>query len=46
VRRLQDGGEGCSGNVLETARQNPDLEVVTSLIDAAGLAEIFGCAGE
>jgi len=45
IRRLQDGGENCDANVLETARQNEDLTIVTSLIEAAGLAPIFSCAG-
>lgn len=44
-RRLQDGGEDCDPNVLETARQNPDLSTVVMLIEAADLADIFDCAG-
>lgn len=47
TRRLQDGGEDCKPNVLETARDDPDLSTVISLIDAAGddLIHIFDCAG-
>jgi uncharacterized surface protein with fasciclin (FAS1) repeats len=44
-RRLQDGGANCNTNVLETARGNPDLSTVVGLIDAAGLDDIFSCAG-
>ena len=42
---LPDGGQNCEPNVLETARQNPDLSTVVSLIEAAGLADVFTCAG-
>lgn len=44
-RRLQDGGEDCDSNVLETARGYPELSVVVSLIETAGLEDIFTCAG-
>jgi len=43
-RRLQDG-EDCNDNVLQTALQNPDLEIIASLIESAGLGPIFECAG-
>ena len=45
IRRLQDEGENCNDNVLQTARQNPDLETFTSLVESAGLEPIFECAG-
>jgi transforming growth factor-beta-induced protein len=44
-RRLQDGGEDCDKDVLETARGFPELSVVVSLIEAADLSEVFTCAG-
>jgi uncharacterized surface protein with fasciclin (FAS1) repeats len=44
-RRLQDGGENCGPNILETARDDPDLSDIVALIDAAGLSPIFDCAG-
>lgn len=44
-RKLQKGGANCTTNVLDTARLNPDLSIVTMLIDIAGLAPIFNCAG-
>ena len=46
VRRLQDGGENCSDNVLETARENPDLSLAVMMIEVAELTPIFSCAGE
>jgi len=46
VRRLQDGGENCNDNVLETASQNPDLTLAVMLIEASELAPIFSCAGK
>ena len=45
VRMLQDGGQDCENNVIETAAQNPDLQMVTMLINVAGLEPIFSCAG-
>ena len=45
-RRLQDGGENCSGNVLDQARENPDLSTVANLIELSGLSPIFSCAGK
>ena len=45
-RRLQDGGENCSGNVLDQARGNPDLSTVANLIELSGLSPIFSCAGK
>lgn len=45
VRRLQDGGKNCATNVLDTARGNSDLSIATTLIDLAGLTEIFSCPG-
>lgn len=46
VRRLQDGGENCNDNVLETVGQNPDLTLAVMLIEASELAPIFSCAGK
>lgn len=46
VRQLQDGGELCSNNVLETASQNPDLSLIVTMIEVAELAPIFSCAGK
>lgn len=46
VRMLQDGGQNCNDNVFETASQDPDLQIVTTLINVAGLEPIFSCAGE
>ena len=45
LRKLQDGGQDCELNVIETAAQNPDLQMVTMLINVAGLEPIFSCAG-
>ena len=45
VRKLQNGGQDCDGNILEVAMQNDDLSVFTTLIVLAGLTEIFTCAG-
>jgi len=45
-RVLQNEGKDCDSNVLQTARENPDLEVITSLIETAGLDPIFECAGK
>lgn len=45
VRRLQNEGENCNDNVLYAARQNQDLQIITSLIEVAGLDSIFSCAG-
>jgi uncharacterized surface protein with fasciclin (FAS1) repeats len=45
VRKLQNGGQDCEGNILEVAMQNDDLSVVTTLFELAGLTEIFSCAG-
>jgi transforming growth factor-beta-induced protein len=44
-RKLQDGGANCAGNVLDTAREDPNLTTVVSLIDAADLADVFSCPG-
>lgn len=46
-RRLQDGGEDCDPNILETARDDPDFSTVVSLIEAAGedLVNVFNCPG-
>lgn len=44
-RRLQDDGALCDPNVLETARLNENLSTFVTLLEIAGLAEIFLCAG-
>ena len=44
-RRLQYEGERCDDNVLEVASQNPEYSTFVSLVEAAGLEEIFLCAG-
>lgn len=44
-RELQYSGHICDLNVLDTARQNPDLSIFVDLIEVAGLEEIFLCAG-
>lgn len=44
-RKLQFGGEGCDPNSLETAARNPNLSIFVELIKAAGLQDIFDCAG-
>lgn len=46
VRLLQNSGEDCADNVYETALKDPNLQVITSLIEQAGLAPIFDCAGK
>lgn len=44
-RKLQYSGHICDLNVLDTARQNPDLSIFVDLMEVAGLDEIFLCAG-
>jgi uncharacterized surface protein with fasciclin (FAS1) repeats len=44
-RRLQDGGQGCDPNILETARTNPDLSTMVSLLELAGFDDVLQCAG-
>jgi transforming growth factor-beta-induced protein len=44
-RRLQDGGENCETNVLETAGDYPELSIAVSLIEAADLGNVFRCSG-
>jgi transforming growth factor-beta-induced protein len=44
-RKLQDGGVNCTGNVLDTAREDPNLTTVVALIEAADLADVFSCPG-
>lgn len=44
-RKLQDSGENCTNNILETARDNPNLTTVVALLEAADLADIFSCPG-
>lgn len=45
TRQLQNGGQDCDRNILDVARQNSDLTIVTTLIDVAGLTSVFSCAG-
>lgn len=44
-RDLQFGGPLCDTNVLDTARHIPNLSIFVSLIEEAGLEDIFLCAG-
>jgi transforming growth factor-beta-induced protein len=44
-RQLQNGGRDCDRNVLDVAKMNSDLTIVTTLIDVAGLTPLFSCAG-
>jgi transforming growth factor-beta-induced protein len=44
-RELQFDGERCSLNALDTMRLDPDLSKFVELIEAAGLGDIFLCAG-
>jgi len=44
-RELQLDGALCDPNVLDTARNIPSLSIFVSLIEEAGLEEIFFCAG-
>ena len=37
--------EGCVPNVLEVARENPDLTTIVTLIEAAELEAVFQCSG-
>jgi transforming growth factor-beta-induced protein len=44
-RRLQDGGENCETNILDTAREYPELSIAVSLLTAADLQDVFSCSG-
>ena len=44
-RELQFQGPLCETNVIDTARHIPNLSIFVSLIDQAGLEDIFLCAG-
>jgi len=44
-RRLQNGGEECTPNILDVARGNSELSIFVDLIERAGLEEVFDCAG-
>jgi hypothetical protein len=44
MRHLQYRGERCQTNILDTARQNPDLTTFVDLVEAADLDELFWCA--
>jgi len=44
-RRLQNGGEQCTPNILDIARGNSELSIFVDLIERAGLEEVFDCAG-
>jgi hypothetical protein len=39
------GGANCMPNVLEVARQLPDFALTVTLIERAGLEDIFSCPG-
>jgi uncharacterized surface protein with fasciclin (FAS1) repeats len=38
-------GEGCDPNILDVARQRPELSLAVIMFERAGLAEIFDCRG-
>jgi uncharacterized surface protein with fasciclin (FAS1) repeats len=42
---MQDGGQNCAPNLLETAAQIPELTLSVSLLERAGLGDIFTCSG-
>jgi uncharacterized surface protein with fasciclin (FAS1) repeats len=44
-RQLQYDGPLCDPNILDVARKNPSLSTFVSLIELAGLTDIFTCAG-
>lgn len=44
-RKLQDGGEDCSPNMLVKARENPNLSTVVELLELARFDDVFACAG-
>ena len=44
-RKLQDNGQNCTNNILDTARDDPNLTTVVALLEAADLADIFSCPG-
>lgn len=39
------GGDGCTPNILDTAREDPDLSLAVILFERAGLTEILACGG-
>jgi uncharacterized surface protein with fasciclin (FAS1) repeats len=39
------GGDGCTPNVLDTARDDPDLSLAVILFERAGLTDILSCGG-
>ena len=41
----EKGEQGCTPNVLEEARSNPDLSLAVILFERAELADIFTCPG-
>ena len=44
-RKLQNSGQICDPNVLDNARQDPNLSTAVMLIETAGLEDLFLCAG-
>jgi uncharacterized surface protein with fasciclin (FAS1) repeats len=38
-------GAGCTPNILDTAREDPDLSLAVILFERAGLTELFDCPG-
>jgi uncharacterized surface protein with fasciclin (FAS1) repeats len=38
-------GAGCTPNILDTAREDPDLSLAVILFERAGLMELFDCPG-
>jgi NDP-sugar pyrophosphorylase family protein len=45
-RNLQFEGDRCKPNVIDVAENIPLLSTFVQLLDAAGLEDIFLCAGE
>lgn len=44
-RRPQDGGEDCTPNILDMARDDPNLRIVVALMESVELDTIFQCSG-
>lgn len=43
-RSLQYRGERCQSNILDAAKQRPELSTLVSLLEAAELDDLFLCA--
>jgi uncharacterized surface protein with fasciclin (FAS1) repeats len=42
---IGSGDSSCDNNMLETARDNPDLSQLVELFDLAGFSDVFDCPG-